>query len=185
MKDQRIPAATRDAGDAAAAATSARPLAPNLEHDGVDELSAQTFRAFIGTVRLHGRLMMGLLAGGGAHPGQVFCLRVIAGHDGITQRDLADELHVARPTVTKMLQGMERASLIERRADEHDQRLTRVHLTGSGRELEAKLRTVAAAYVKDTIGRLPEADRRELARLLTEYGEAITAAIEADREAPA
>lgn len=162
--------------------SAGRPLSPHLEEDGVDELSAQTFRAFITTARLHGRLMMGLLAGGGAHPGQVFCLRVIAGHDGITQRDLAEELHIARPTVTKMLQGMERAGLIERRSDERDQRLTRVFLTERGRELEAKVRKVAAAYVKDTVGRLPEADRRELARLLTAFGATISTAIESHRK---
>jgi DNA-binding MarR family transcriptional regulator len=156
-----------------------RSLSPHLEADGVDELSASTFRAFIATARLHGRLMTRLISGGSAvHPGQLWCLRVIAGHDGITQRELAEQLYVARPTVTKMLQGMERAGLVERRDDEHDQRLTRVHLTDRGRDFEAKLRHVAAAYVTDTIGRLPEADRRELTRLLTAYGQVLTDAID-------
>lgn len=173
MSERRTPAEPADTPPLAT------PLASHLEQDGVDELSAETFRAFITTVRLHGRLMMGLMADGGAHPGQVFCLRVIVGRDGITQRDLAEELHVARPTITKMLQGMERAGFVERRADEHDQRLTRVYVTESGRELEAKLRAVAAAYVKDTIGRLPEDDRRELGRLLGEYGAIVSAAVEA------
>jgi DNA-binding MarR family transcriptional regulator len=166
---------------ASTASPAERPLAVHLEEDGVDELSAQTFRAFIAAMRLHGRLMMGLLADGGAHPGQVFCLRVVAGSDGITQRDLAEELHIARPTVTRMLQGLERAGLVERRSDERDKRLTRVYLTERGRELEAKVRAVAATYVRDTLGRLPAQDRRELARLLDEFGATIAAAIVAHK----
>jgi len=159
-------------------------LSPQLEEDGVDELSAEAFRAFISTARLHARLITRLVDDGeGAHPGQLFCLRAIAHHDGITQRDLAEELHVARPTITRMLQGMERAGIVERHVDERDQRLTRVHLTDRGREFETKFRRIAAAYVKDTIARLPAADRRELIRLLRALRETIAAAMEAREDA--
>ena len=159
------------------------PLSPDLEAQGVDELSAETFRAFIATGRLHARLISRLVDAGETdarvHPGQFFCLRAVSGHDGISQRELADELHVAPPSVSRMLQNMERAGLVERRDDEHDQRITRVYMTERGREFEAKFRSVAAGYVKDTIGRLPEADRRELIRLLRAFGETIKTAIEA------
>jgi DNA-binding MarR family transcriptional regulator len=156
------------------------PLLPHLEEDGVDELSAETFRAFIATARLHARLITRLVDGDeGVHPGQIFCLRAIAHHDGITQRDLAEELHVARPSITRMLQGMERAGIVERHVDERDQRLTRVFLTDRGREFETKFRRIAAAYVTDTIGRLPAADRRELIRLLRAFRDTLKAAIEA------
>ena len=155
-------------------------VSPGLEAQGVDELSAETFRAFIATGRLHARLISRLIdVGEGVHPGQFFCLRAVTGHDGISQRELADELHVAPPSVSRMVQNMERAGLVERRDDERDQRITRVYMTERGREFEAKFRTVAAGYVKDTIGRLPEADRRELIRLLKAFGDTIRSAIEA------
>jgi MarR family transcriptional regulator, organic hydroperoxide resistance regulator len=147
------------------------------ELDGVDEQSARVFRAFLATLRLHRRLMMTTLATHGTHPGQAVCLRVLAGDDGITQRDLAAALHIARPTASKMLAAMERAGLIARRPDEADQRLTRVYLTASGRDLEAELRGVAHAYIDETIGALPENDRRELARLLEDLGASISRAI--------
>ena len=159
-------------------------LSPGLEEQGVDELSAETFRAFIATGRLHARLIGRLVdADEGVHPGQFFCLRAVSGHDGISQRELADELHVAPPSVSRMLQGMERAGLVERRDDERDQRITRVYMTQRGRAFEAKFRGIAAGYVKDTIGRLPEADRRELIRLLRAFGDTIRTAIDA-RDAP-
>jgi DNA-binding MarR family transcriptional regulator len=82
-----------------------------------------------------------------------------------------------------MLQGMEKAGLIERRADEADQRLTRVFLTGAGRAAEKQMGVAAAEYVNATIATLPEDDRRELARLLDELGACITAASEKQQEA--
>ncbi len=160
-------------------------LSPHLEEDGVDQLSADTFRAFIAAGRLHARLIGRLVGDGeGIHPGQFFCLRVAGVHDGISQRELADELHVAAPSISRMLQGMERDGLVERRDDEHDQRVTRVYVTKRGRALEEKFRGVVAGYVKDTIGRLSEADRRELIRLLGAFAAILETAIES-RTGPA
>jgi DNA-binding MarR family transcriptional regulator len=163
---------------------------PNLkmtipELDGVDELSAQVFRAFLGTAKLHMHLMLRTLADSGTHPGQLMCLRLLSVNDGVSQRDLADMLHVARPTVTKMLQGMEKSGLVERRPDQADQRLTRVYLTAAGRRAAKEMGVVAAGYVNATIATLPEADRRELARLLEELGASITLAMEKQQEAHA
>jgi DNA-binding MarR family transcriptional regulator len=48
-----------------------------------------------------------------------------------------------------------------------------VELTDSGRAEEKKMNAAAADYVNSTIATLPEADRRELARLLEELGASI------------
>ena len=138
--------------------------------DGVDELSSRVFRAFIGTVRLHRRLMTQVLADHGVHHGQAMCLHLLVANDGIAQRDLARAMHVAPPTVTRMLHSMEKAGLVRRRPDAADARLTSVELTEAGRAEEKEMRAAAAEYVNATIGTLPEADRRELARLLEELG---------------
>lgn len=144
---------------------------PDLE--GVDELPARVFRAFQRSLRLHRQLMAKTMAEHGAHPGQAMCLRLLVGNDGTTQRDLTEALHLARPTVSKMLRGMEQAGLIERRPDEQDQRLVRVFLTAAGRELAADLRVAAAAHIAATIGSLSAVDMEELARLLDALSESI------------
>lgn len=141
---------------------------PHVELAGVDDLSAEVFRAFITVLHLHRRYVMKTLAERGAHPGQAFCLRLIGDRDGITQRDLAAELHLARPTVTRMLQSLEKAGAVVRRPDEADQRLTRVRLTPAGRALLEDHRGIVSGYVNQTVATLPEEDRRELARLLDE-----------------
>lgn len=158
--------------------------APHMELGGVDELSGDVFRAFISTLRLHRQLMRRTVGGHGTHPGQGICLHLIAAHGHSTQRDLADALHLSRPTVSRMLQAMERSGLVERRPDESDQRLTRVELTAAGRSLEEKVRGVTARLVNETIGALPEDDRRELARLLGELAAVMRQAIGARAGAP-
>jgi DNA-binding MarR family transcriptional regulator len=134
--------------------------------DGVDPLSFRVFQAFMRTMRSHGQLMIRILGEEGAHPGQAFCLRILARHDGMRQSDLAATLHVSRPTVTSMLQRMERAGTVRRVVDEEDQRVTRVHLTDAGRELERELTGTLLSYSGRILDPIPADDRRELERLL-------------------
>ena len=150
---------------------------------GADEASsALVFRAFLNAMRLHRQLMIKTLTARGAHPGQAICLRLLAAHDGISQRDLAEMLHLARPTVTRMLQAIEKSGMVERRPDAADQRLTRVYLTAAGRDRERAVSAIASDYVNQTIGTLPVADRRELTRLLGELAESLARALAAGDE---
>ena len=69
------------------------------ELEGVDELSTRVFRAFMNALRLHRQLMLAALTELDTHPGQAICLRFLSANDGITQRDLADALHLAGAVV--------------------------------------------------------------------------------------
>jgi len=122
--------------------------------------------AFMRAVAAHRQLMFTAFAQEGAHPGQAFCLKILAGRDGISQRELAGALHLSAPTVTAMLQRMERAGTVERRPDAADGRVTRVHLTPLGRASELELRRVVGGAVGSVLDGIPESDRRELERLL-------------------
>jgi DNA-binding MarR family transcriptional regulator len=134
--------------------------------DGIDPLSASVFAAFRRSMHVNRQYIARVMAEKGGHPGAAGVLRVLAEHDGISQRDLADILHLSRPTVTAMLQKMEQHGLVDRWDDEADQRLTRIRLTPKGRDQSDAFRSSFAEYVDATIGAMSEADRRELARLL-------------------
>jgi DNA-binding MarR family transcriptional regulator len=151
------------------------PFEPALE--GVDPLSVDVFRAFKRSVILNRHLMMLMLAEEDTHPAQAGCLLALSRADGIGQSDLATMLHVSRPTVTAMLQKMEAAEVIERRADEHDQRVTRIFLTPLGRQRAERMREVHARIIASTVGELPEADRAELLRLLETLNERAAATL--------
>ena len=144
------------------------------ELEGVDELSTRVFRAFLNALRQHGRLMMRRWATSTCTPARRCACGSCRANDGVTQRDLADALHVARPTVTKMLNSMEKAGLVRRRPDAPTPGSPAWSSRRSGRAEEKKMQRRAADYVNSTIATLPEADRRELARLLEELGASIS-----------
>jgi DNA-binding MarR family transcriptional regulator len=157
--------------------------------DGVDPLSYRVFQAFMRTLHLHRQLMAKTLVEDGSHPGQAICLRVLAAHDGMSQRDLGRALHLTPPTVTTMLQRMERAGIVERHPDEADQRLTRVRLTAEGRQLEERLRGIFARYIGQALDSMTVHERQELERLLSLLADntarALASAGPGDEPAPA
>ena len=134
--------------------------------DGADPTSAAVMDAMRRMMHLNRQLLMRSMGDKGGHPAQAACLWTLLAHEGLSQRDLAQHLHVAAPTVTIMLQKMEKAGMIDRRPDETDQRLTRIGLTQQGRKLARELLAVRDGYLQTTIGAMSEADRSELARLL-------------------
>lgn len=153
--------------------------------DGVDPLSSSVFIAFKRVMHLNRRLLMRTVSASGGHPAQAGCLWAIASHDGISQRDLADLLHLSRPTVTTMLQKLERAGLVQRWDDETDQRITRIRVTDSGRSFNDALRSAHAAYVDAAIGPMSVPDRLELERLLTMLASNIESALDGPEDHPA
>jgi DNA-binding MarR family transcriptional regulator len=150
-----------------------------LDLEGVDPRSARVFGAFMRASRLHRQLMLHVLSQQGTPPGQAMCLRIVAAHDGATQRELGEMLHLSAPTVTAMLKRMERHGTITREADPEDQRIARVRLSTAGREQERRLRAILAERLGEVLDPMPEDDRGELARLLDDLAERMAAALEA------
>ncbi len=153
------------------------PHGPNLDLEGVDPQATSVFRAFMRTLHLHRQALLKSLAEQGRSFSQVGCLRVLANNDGMSQRDLAEMLHLSRPSVTTMLHAMEEQGLITRRADDQDRRLTRVYLTDSGRVLEREMQAGVADYIKHTVGALEPDEQETLERLLNKLNDNIAQSI--------
>jgi DNA-binding MarR family transcriptional regulator len=100
------------------------------------------------------------------HVGQEMILLQLWGQEGVTQSQLAERLCLEPPTVTKMLQRMEGAGLLVRRADPEDARVSRVHLTDRGRSLEAHIERSWAQVEARTLAGLTTEERMLLRRLL-------------------
>jgi DNA-binding MarR family transcriptional regulator len=149
----------------------------NFIMEGVDAPSADAFRAFKRAMMLHRRLLMATFAGEEMHPAQAGCLQALAHRDGMSQSDLAEMLHVSRPTVTTMLQRMESGGTIERRPDEADSRVTRVYLTEAGRGLAERMHAGFAEMLNVSVGSIPDADKRELTRILGTLNEHVEAVL--------
>ncbi|NLE74910.1 MAG: MarR family transcriptional regulator [Actinobacteria bacterium] len=148
----------------------------------VDPLNQDLFRSFRTAFLLHQRLMEKALADSGSQPAEAMCLCALASHDGISQRDLADRLHLSRPRVTQVLQELERGDLVIRQVDDIDQRLTRVHLSHEGRHRSRELHRVFKELLDRTIGEMPAAERAELTRLLDSLASHTARVLEDDAE---
>ena len=96
--------------------------------------------------RLHHMAFRNLLRENGMSPAQMGALRDIIQDPGMSQRELADRLHIQRATATVMLQKMEKAGYIDRRSDRSDQRISRIYPTDQGKMLAEENRKNVAAY---------------------------------------
>jgi DNA-binding MarR family transcriptional regulator len=72
--------------------------------------------------------------------------------DGRTQSELSDATFRDRPTMSRILDGMQERSLLEREVDPSDSRVRIVRLTRRGRALQKKL----VPIVQQLVGRLVE-----------------------------
>jgi len=148
------------------------PVAPS---ENVDQATLQAFQALGRVFHLHRQAMQRRLTTSGAHHGELIILRLLSQNDGMSQSELAETLHLSRPRITGILQGLERSGSVTRESDAGDQRITRVFLTPEGRERELENRAAFEEYVGETIGALSDADKLELERLLNEVSGRIAA----------
>lgn len=72
----------------------------------------------------------------GIHPGQIPVLSVLKRQEGVSQREIADMLHIKPPTVTVTLQRLEKSGFVCRKPDPRDQRISRIFLTEKGRSMD-------------------------------------------------
>ena len=79
------------------------------------------------------------LAPFGVTPVQYALLKVLWERDGLTGSELGDRLVLDSATITGILDRLERAGLLERRADATDRRIHRIFVTAQGRGLQATL----------------------------------------------
>lgn len=111
-----------------------------------EPLSFQTVRRIELIARLHHMAFATNLQIGGLPPAQAGALKTVVNNPGLSQRELADKLHIQRATATVMLQKMERAGFIDRIPDPVDQRISRIYPTEAAKVLDAENHQAFLAY---------------------------------------
>jgi MarR family transcriptional regulator, transcriptional regulator for hemolysin len=100
---------------------------------------------------------------------------------GLRQIELADILDVEPITLSRIIDRLEEAGLVERRTDPADRRAWRLELTAKAQPLIAKLRTLAEALMDEAFAGLSN-DELELMRAkLTKIRDNIAAANPSNR----
>ena len=102
----------------------------------------------------------------GVRSGQQWILRRLWDEDGQTPGEIARQLELSTPTVTKAAMRMEAAGLIDRRPDPRDARLVRLFLSERGRALEKTIAEEMAQLARRSLATLSEDEVRALVAAL-------------------
>jgi len=124
--------------------------------------------AFWAVARQLRHLSREALAPWGITPSQLRAVMTLVRHGTARLSQLSDHLHIAARSTTEVVDGLQDRGLVERLPDPHDRRATLVQLTEQGTELGAAILAARAAEAEGFFGRISEADRAELARILRE-----------------
>lgn len=128
-------------------------------------------QVFLQVVRLHFHRTFLLLDKVGIYPGQPPMLFALYKKDGQSQKDLAKQLNINPATITVMLTRMEKAGLLERRKDPDDQRVVRVYLTVTGRDVCLKVVKVTDGISEECFHGFTQEEKMLLRRLLMQMKE--------------
>lgn len=103
-------------------------------------------------IRMYYSRIQSQLAEVGLYRGQPPILMLLYKNDGMSQKEMARALNLSPATMTVTLKRMEKAVLVLREMDEHDQRILRVHLSEKGREMcetgESRIGVVTAELLE-------------------------------------
>lgn len=136
------------------------------------------YYTFLEILRLHHHRTHTLLDEIGIYHGQPLMLMILNDKDGQSQKELAIRLNVKAPTITVMLKRMEKASLVVRKQDKDDQRISRVYITEQGKKIFKKAMDVMARFEKELFNDFSEQDEIILKRLLEQMNKNLVCVID-------
>jgi DNA-binding MarR family transcriptional regulator len=88
---------------------------------------------------------------------------------GLRVTDLADQLRIDAPAVTRKAQQLERSGLISRSRDTEDARAARLQLTAAGRRTISRFLAARRKWLTSLLADWPEPEQAEFARLLRQF----------------
>lgn len=100
------------------------------------------------------------------HVGQDQLLCQLWKEDGITQMQLSERLNIEPPTVTNMINKLEKKGIVSRTRDEADKRVSRVYVTPEGRQLLTPVESIWHSVTEKLLKDIPVEERKILVELL-------------------
>lgn len=110
----------------------------------------------------------------GLYVGQEMFLWHLWQQDGLTQSQMVERMCIQPPTVSKMLNRLEKAGLVQRRPDPEDSHISRVYLTEQGRNSQLAVCNIWTNLEQRITEGLSVEERIVLRRLLLHVHENLT-----------
>lgn len=123
--------------------------------------SELSIRVWFRLARLMGRMQVaisGRLREIGISIPQCDVLTTLSEREGMSQQQLAERLYVTKGNISGLLDRLEEAGFVERRAAASDRRQYSLYLTESGRAMAESAIVVQHKWIASTLGRMTEAD---------------------------
>jgi MarR family transcriptional regulator, transcriptional regulator for hemolysin len=98
---------------------------------------------------------------------QCSVLAHLSRHEGIQQGGLADILEIEPITLTRLLDRLEEAGFVERRAHPKDRRIRLLHLTDKAHPLIGEIFSIGAATRGEALEGVAEEEREQLFAILS------------------
>lgn len=105
---------------------------------------------------------------------QASVLFMLHKRDSMSQKELAAQLNVTAPSITSMIQKMERDKYITREPDQYDQRVMRLTLTEKGRSCIQAVKNVADRMEEILFQGMSSEEKLLFRRLMIRAGDNLT-----------
>jgi DNA-binding MarR family transcriptional regulator len=109
----------------------------------------------------------------GVTTAQCHTLLEIGGKSEISLVDLAEALGLDASTMSRTIQGLVLAGLVDRKASDEDRRYVKISLTGQGRRVFEDIETRYNAYFDKVVALLPKARRDDVLAAVGEFADAV------------
>lgn len=139
-------------------------------------VSQTVFRSMIRNAGLMRRTMEPFFAAHGISGAQWGILMILhmasrEGTPSLRQTDLGERLLIRPPSVTTVIERLERMGLIKRQTSTEDSRAKEVRLTEAGEELVGRVLAGHREKISEVLGGLTESEQMEFKRLLDKFSE--------------
>lgn len=96
-------------------------------------------------------------------------LRILKGSEGqgLCRNEVRDRMLTRMPDMTRMLDRMEEAGLVERIRDQDDRRHVATHITAAGKKILRDLEGIVSEQHRKSLGHMSEKELKTLSELLT------------------
>ena len=94
-------------------------------------------------------------------------LKRISHEEGLTQNDLAEYLEMEPIAVGRVIDRLQKAEFIERRADPNDRRVWRLHLTAKAHDVVDDMEQISAEMFKQAQRGIAAADMKTMFEVFT------------------
>ncbi len=102
-------------------------------------------------------------------PGQFGVLTLIGANPGLTQSALAKAVGIERSTMVAVIDGLQRAGLVERRPSPIDRRSYALALTGAGQKISEVLKNLVVDHENRVLSGFSDSERDTLIALLQRF----------------